>query len=580
MNKTININLAGIIFHVDEEAYQVLMDYLNKLKSKLMKHEGSEEILMDVESRIAELFNERFTSSRQVVDMSDVQAVIDIMGQPEDYDTEEDEDQNSGSTSYSQSDSERTFAGPKRLFRDPDDNILGGVCSGIAAYFNTDPIWIRLLFVAMVLLGSTGFWLYIILWIVIPEAKTTAQKLQMRGEKINLSNIERSVKEELRGVGKAVNNLGKDQRLRKSGNKIATAIEDFFSAVLTVLTSILKIAFKIIGVALLLGGVVLIVVLLSALIGYGGTFNGDALEFGTLYDYAMAFFPTGYNETYLWTAVALTAVGPVFGIVALGSRILFNYKVHNKPVVALASLSSVAGFVMFLILGFAVSSEFRTDDMSRESFSLTDISKDEAIIVKASHSEYYKPYDSNWYVEEGELIISDVEFDVKKTNEAEPYIEITKSSRGKTRAQASHLVEEIRYSVVQNENEIVLDEFLTTAISNKFRDQDVRVVLYLPEGFSVYLDNSSRDVIYDIKNVTDTYDAYMVNHVWYMSTEGLACADCESSSTKRSTNETEEFEEEWLEEARRMEEELRKAPKAPTTRPEVERNALPQSSNI
>ncbi|MGB0177807.1 MAG: PspC domain-containing protein, partial [Owenweeksia sp.] len=139
MNKTLNINLGGLIFHIDEDAYHILERYLTTLKRQFSTAEGGEEIIRDIEVRIAELFRERTTKAKEVISSADVEEVISIMGKPEDYlDSEED-----GASGRSFED---TYYTPKkRIFRDPDDRILGGVASGLAAYFNIDPLWMRLL---------------------------------------------------------------------------------------------------------------------------------------------------------------------------------------------------------------------------------------------------------------------------------------------------------------------------------------------------------------------------------------------------------------------------------------------------
>lgn len=572
MNKTININLAGIIFHVDEEAYQVLTDYLKKLKAQFSRQEGAEEILMDVEARIAELFTERLAETRQVIDMKDVNAVIETMGQPEDY-AEGDEEE-----PYTDHRTQREYTGPRRLYRDTDENILGGVCSGLAAYFSIDPIWIRLAFVALVLLGSTGFWLYIILWIVIPEAKTTAQKLQMRGEKINLSNIEKSVKEELKSVGRNMDKLGKDERIRRGGNRIAQAIEDIVGAVLNIVGAVLKVVFKILGVILLFGGILFLVVLFSALAGYGVEVNGDAIGFGTLYNYGMALFPSGYGPTYLWVAISLTAIGPIIGLVALGSRILFNFKLHSKPATAFAGLATLAGLVMFLVLGFATAAEFKVNESERTDFAIENASKDVAIVIAASDKEFNMKYNTPWYADEEQITIGDIDFDVRRTSETEPYIEIVRESNGRSRSRASELIEDIRFDVVQDSQTIFIDKYLTVPLKDKFRGQEVNVILYLPEGFSVYLDRSIKYIINDIKNVTNTYDRYMVDHVWMMTSKGLACADCVDMPDDNRSIDHDEWKEQWIDDAREMEEELENAPRTPVVPVNESRETIPQRS--
>ena len=184
MNKTININLGGFFFHIDEIAYQKLRTYLASISKSLSDDaHGKNEIIADIEARISELLSEKITDARQVVSESDIEDIIVIMGQPEDY-TEAEEAYSDASYSY-----KRNSASGKKLFRDGDDKFLGGVASGIAHYFNIDTIWVRLLFLVITIAGvGAGFLVYIALWILLPEAKTTAEKLQMEGEPVNIDN--------------------------------------------------------------------------------------------------------------------------------------------------------------------------------------------------------------------------------------------------------------------------------------------------------------------------------------------------------------------------------------------------------
>nr|BFF40517.1 hypothetical protein BACY1_23220 [Tenacibaculum mesophilum] len=187
MNKTININLGGFFFHIDETAYQKLKRYLDAIARSLSDDpQGKNEIIADIEARISELLSERITDARQVVNESDIEEIIAIMGQPEDY--AEAEEGYSENTSYNY----KRNTSNKKMFRDGDDKFLGGVCSGLGHYFNIDVVWIRLAFLILTLAGF-GFGIigYIILWVILPEAKTTSEKLQMEGEAVNIDNIEK-----------------------------------------------------------------------------------------------------------------------------------------------------------------------------------------------------------------------------------------------------------------------------------------------------------------------------------------------------------------------------------------------------
>jgi phage shock protein PspC (stress-responsive transcriptional regulator) len=192
MKITLSVNLGGYSFNIDEDAYADLKRYLKSLELHFAGEESSSEILSDIETRMAELFRAKLTGYKQVITIEDVNNVISVLGTPEDIADSE------GKSSHDK------FSSPgyHRMYRDPDHRIIGGVCSGMGAYWNIDPIIMRVIFLALILAGGLGVLVYLILYIVLPEAKTTAQKIEMKGEPVNIHNIKESVKQEFENVRK------------------------------------------------------------------------------------------------------------------------------------------------------------------------------------------------------------------------------------------------------------------------------------------------------------------------------------------------------------------------------------------
>ena len=206
MNKTVTININGLIFNIDDEAYGRLKNYLETIKGYFKNAEGGDDIMTDIEARIAEMFEERISNRKEVISQADVDHIIKIMGQPEDYIDDEMRQENSGNASgASFTESEEFFseeAGTKRFFRDPDGKMLGGVCSGIGYYFGIDPIIARAAFLIAFIFGSFGFWAYIVLWAITPKALTRADKLRMKGKKVTIDSIRKSVEHEAEDLKK------------------------------------------------------------------------------------------------------------------------------------------------------------------------------------------------------------------------------------------------------------------------------------------------------------------------------------------------------------------------------------------
>jgi phage shock protein PspC (stress-responsive transcriptional regulator) len=195
MKLTLSINLGGYSFNIDDDAYEELRRYLKNLEMHFAGEDNNSEILSDIETRMAELFRGKLTAYKQVITISDVKETISVLGNPEDID-------DSTSTSTKE---KFTSPGYHRMYRDPDKRMLGGVCAGMAAYWNIDMWIMRGIFFVLAMAGGLGVLMYIILWVVLPEAKTTAQKIEMKGEPVNIQNIKDSVKNEVETVRKKMN---------------------------------------------------------------------------------------------------------------------------------------------------------------------------------------------------------------------------------------------------------------------------------------------------------------------------------------------------------------------------------------
>ena len=278
MKKTLTVNLGGTVFHIDDDAYRLLDNYLANLKHYFRKQEGAEEIVNDIEIRIAELFAEKVSAGKQVITLADVEEIIARVGKPEDFGVSDDESEpRKKEQAASAGQGYTRTATTRRLFRDPDNKLLGGVAAGLAAYFGWDITLVRILIIILVFVPYCPMIiLYIIGWIVIPEARTAAEKLSMRGEAVTIENIGKTVTDGFERVADGVNNYMNSGKPRTFLQKIG----DVFVSIAAVLFKIFLVALVILCCPVLFVLAVVLVVLVFAAIAV--VVSGGALLYEML----------------------------------------------------------------------------------------------------------------------------------------------------------------------------------------------------------------------------------------------------------------------------------------------------------
>lgn len=540
MNKTVTINISGIVFHIDETAYEKLNQYLSALRSYFQNTEGKEEIMMDIESRIAEIFNTRFAKTRQVVLPADVDAMIEIMGNPEVFGAEADEN-NTQSENKSRDNQQKDFrqssGRSKRIFRDPDDKVLGGVCSGLATYFNVDPLWFRLAFAGAFFLAGTGFLFYILLWIVIPEAKTTAEKLEMRGEPVNINNIEKNIKEELDSLKQRFSNFSNEEG--DSKNKYQAGIRGFLEKVVDLFITLIgyagKALLKIIGIAFIIVGGIFVGSIISIAFGGKGLITVNDWMAGqfTLDEILSKFFISSDQIMWAKTSLVLLVGVPMLMLAYQGVRILFKVKHKQRWLNISTAVLWVIGLVIMIQIVADMRYEFRQRGVSKQDLTLS-IPPGNTLYLKAfpSHNNDWEEedYRSRWHIEmednlEMKIFYPTINIERSETDSFQ--LVIKKGAMGNGQKIAGIRADKIAYSLEQRDSTLWLNPFYTIPAAEKWRGQKVKLTLKVPKGKMVYLDPSVENVIYDIENVTNTYDSDMINRRWIMGETGLRCVDCD-----------------------------------------------------
>ena len=527
MKKTVNINLAGTFFHIDEDAFAKLSRYLEAVKKSISDPVGGDEIIQDIEARIAELFSEKLEINTQVISTRELDAIIEIMGQPEDYIMDEDATQTNSATG-NQTKGETTSN--KQLFRDSDNKFIAGVCSGLSHYLGIEVIWVRLFWIFLSFV-TTGFGViaYLLFWILVPGAQTTSEKLKMTGEPINISNIEKKFNEGYQKVSQNIKNVDYD----KYGEKIKKGSATFFDSLGAILSTVFKIGIKLFGLLIVIAG---LLGLISILIGMTvfGTFGiydtGAGMDIYQLVD---------TTNTPIWIVtliITLIAGIPLLILFILGLKIMFpNIRSIGTPVKITLTILWITAISILVTLGARQAIDRAFENNFSTQTPLT-INMQTPLKLSMYNNEKYsfeayrrsgleiKP-DAN-----GNKVLysSDIRLIVRSTDEKVGKIVLNKIASGKDYKQAKARAQAIdfKYNFNKNTNELILDGYFLTDITNKYRDQQIEVILYLPVNTRLIAATNTRsfhknEPIYrDILILGDEEKTLLI------TPEGTQCLDC------------------------------------------------------
>ena len=549
MNKTININLGGFFFHIDEIAYQKLKRYLESIAKSLSDDpQGKNEIIADIEARISELLSEKITDTREVVNEADIDNIIKIMGQPEDY-ADAEEAYSDSSYSYN-----RNKSSGKKLFRDGEDKFLGGVASGLAHYFDLDTIWVRLGLLALLFFGGFSVLLYVILWILLPEAKTTAEKLQMEGEPVNIDNIEKKIREEFNNVSENVKEVANQasEKIKEGAHEFSSKINKTFSGktqknnglndFLNTIGKLCMVIFKVIGKFI---GIIILIfsaaVILTLIIGGFSVGSLEWLNVDSGYISYPPFFQDALLPIWLLTLCSFFLIGiPFLVLFILGLRILSSsVKKLNKP----ASLTLLGIWIVALLAIIFTAIEHGTSYSSygviTEKKELNLVANDTLTLKMVNDDTLLYRHNLRRSSGKEEVLIngekkvysSNITLHVEKSNSDDGYLIIQKKSRGRNKLMAKNNAKKIAYDFKIIDDTIVLNSFFLSDFKNLWKDENVTITLFVPTNSTVFFNNTTRNFLYNIDNTNDIRDKDMANQYFRMTETTLECTDCEILKT-------------------------------------------------
>ena len=622
MKKVININFQGRILPIEEMAYENLKNYIETLRSYFEKEEGKDEIINDIECRVAELCEDRLKKGAVCITEADINLIIESIGRPADFEAQDgfEAQSSSSNTSYTSSPNEGqnnwNNIRPKRLYRDEQNKVLGGVCSGIANYFGLEPLLVRILWIFLIGVNILGylilwiavpsssvkevggvkkrlfrdienkviggvcaglskyfgiqvwiirilflipfirlvfnfreihlfqFWdapdfpnflditfspgsvfIYIVLWLVLPEAKTSADKLEMVGEKVDLNSIKNTIQNDMEGFSKRAQGWGSDFYNKKSRSEKGANIEErreesneqrepkrgFFHFIGRVITICIK-AF----VYFILG--IIGISLLAALFGIGVAATAlMPLRKFLLEDGAQIWSVYGALLFFVWV--------PILGIVTAVIRKLAGYKKANVWVRSSFVALWVVGWILLFYFGSSLGHSFSKHNIPEEqTVSLVNPGVDYLEVTASPKMKYYEnrwfqlsPFDA--FSDEDTVYVRNLRIRIVQSKTDSFQVKVVKLSNGKTIQNANELASKINFDLKQQDSLVYLDKGIAINKKDKFRNQHIIMTISVPVGKRIKITNkgwSQTNVRINGRGMhTETFDRISSDEDWY-----------------------------------------------------------------
>lgn len=521
MKKTVIININGIVFHIDEDAFERLNGYLSSLNHYFGNSTEGGEIITDIEARIAELLQPKLSDIKQSITIEDVEEILSILGSPEDIAA-------SDNTSYeNETSSQPTYAAKKssrRLYRDVENSVIGGVCSGLGAYFDIDPVFFRVIFIALIFAGGVSLIIYPILWIVVPAARTSAQKLEMRGKDINISNIERTVREEFSHIKR---NMDKPD---SAMNRLGGFFRELIAFLGVFLRGVFNVLRYVVGAFLIVLAISFSVAIIGALYFKNFTIEGEFNEyFSSLQDFLYNIISPLNADTMLFLLFVILVL-PIVGLIYLGLKLLIRFQARQKWVVLVVSVIWILSIVSFTVLVFNEADNFRSENETKEIINLAQPSGKTLIVSTPLTSEKEEDFleffgDSRLFfpIKNGstEDYAGIIRIDVERTSSTTPEMQIIREARGEDRTEAMESAKGIKINYTQKDSLLELDPFFRVANDKRWKFYRTKIIIRLPVDTKIYFDENTRELLHNIRNVNDIWDEDMINRTWIMTDNGL-----------------------------------------------------------
>ncbi len=521
MNKTIIININGIVFHIEEDAYEVLKSYMTEVKRHFAYSKDSVEIVTDIENRLAEMFSQRLAEqNKQVIILQDVEEITSQMGRAQDFENDEEDEVFTADRLKSS----------KTLYRDGEDKMIAGVCAGLAHYFDIEIKWMRLIVIVTTLISGIGLIPYLVLWAVLPIAKTRQEKMAMKGEAINLQNFKRSF-DETAETGKGFNQT--EQRLNTS---------DPVKEIIDFIVKLIKLFIKIIGIIIIsVGAATLFAAIFGLIFGLGFLNNSSYVDF------PFNAINEEYRSPIFFSAFLLLCI-PLIALILFAIRVLLNRKVISRYGSFAMLILWLTGLGMGVYYGSKVASEFR-DEAKLEQTS--ELKSYPSIIVKMDSKFSLNSADSIKYnVSRGKFTgrilygdnmmnheTQEIHLFIDKSDDEALSVMKEISGRGQNFEQALQAAQRITYQVIQKDSVLQFDKYFRLAGNGLYRDQKIDVHLKIPVNTKVKIEGNlgwrlENINLWDCQEEDKHWDHEITE--WVMTEDGLKCTSQKPSENKES----------------------------------------------
>jgi phage shock protein PspC (stress-responsive transcriptional regulator) len=502
MNRIITINIGGIAIQIEEDAYEVLQKYLSKIKSHFANTANGSEIIEDIEARIAEMLFE-LLNKKPSINVEDINQVIEVMGNPTEFDAEEEEDQEFD---------DRTFRSSKKsLFRDPERGLLGGVCSGLSYYLGIEVVAIRIIWVILFFFFGTGFLLYILLWFIIPKAESTADRIKMMGETPNINNIKNTIRDEANEAYENIKNSGFSEKVKDVSERIGQFGLRFMGGIGKTIFGFLGVAFFLVFIAIV-----------AHLVLGQSLFNIDVPwlnreKLGQVYNNGFMFWVT-LSSFYLLILVPIARL--IIGLLQVSIRGI-------RKTAGNRSMRTGLRYLFFFSLIILVLSSMYTYSL----FSKTELVTSKEMLQIPSDTLYLKR--ASIVDEDLMKIDQNVKLYIHYSPDSEYRIEVEKASKGRNEDEALDLVSEIAKGYTLDGSTINFQRKVLIPQSSSYREQKLRYDLYVPNHTVLYIGDKLIPILRSSKNVEGLSPYKMRGEVFEMTPLGLKCISCDSKAKNR-----------------------------------------------